>query len=204
MIQASHRWFFTWFFNFYARYKIKRHFHGVNIHSECKAGDKAILFIANHFSWWDGFFVLYLNQILFRKKFYVMMLDHQLKKNRFLAKTGAFSIKKNSRDILESLQYAQNILENGNNLLLLFPQGKIESMFKAELKFENGIEKIIHGRENQIQLIMAAVLPEYYSNPKPSLFIYLAEFDASLGFTSTQIEKEYNRHFNWAKMQQKE
>ena len=204
MIQASHRWFYTWFFNFYSKFKIKRHFHQVFIHSECMAGDKAILLIANHFSWWDGFFAVYLNQKFFKRKFYVMMLDQQLSKNRFLAKAGAFSIKKKSRDILESLQYARNILEDNNNLLLIFPQGKIESMHKPELKFENGIEKIIHGKENQIQIIMAAVLPEYYSNPKPSLYIYLAEFDTSQGFTCNQIEEAYNRHFYWAKMQQKE
>jgi hypothetical protein len=72
-------------------------------------GNLPLLMIANHISWWDGFWAMYLNLKVFHKKFYFMMLEDQLLKFRFFQWTGGFSIKKKSREMIESLTYASKI-----------------------------------------------------------------------------------------------
>ena len=123
MIRARHIPFWLKFFNFYSNYMIKRHFHEVKIYGDTEQKDHAVMIIGNHFSWWDGFFVYYLNRMRFNKRFHVMMLEEQLSGRSFLNKAGAFSIRKNARSLIESLDYAASLLESPENLLLMFPQG---------------------------------------------------------------------------------
>ena len=71
------------------------------------------------------------------------MLEEQLKKNWFFQYTGGYSIKKSTRSVVESLNYTAELLENNKNLVLMFPQGKIQSMHRSEFVFEKGIERIL-------------------------------------------------------------
>ncbi len=67
------------------------------------------------------------NNLVFKRKMHVMMLEEELHKRSFLRKLGAFSIRKNSLSALHSLKYATKILSKPKNLLLLFPQGSFQS-----------------------------------------------------------------------------
>ena len=48
---------------------------------------------------------------------------------QYLKYGGAFSINKKSRDMLQSLDYAAELLNDPQNLVLIFPQGKLYSNF---------------------------------------------------------------------------
>ena len=82
---------------------LHRHFREIRYRGQFQDRGKAILLIANHFTWWDGFIQGVLNQNRFQRNFYVMMLEEQLRKFPILRTTGAFSIRKHSRSMLESL-----------------------------------------------------------------------------------------------------
>ena len=84
-----------------------------------------------------------------------MMLEDQLLKFRFFQWTGGFSIKKKSREMIESLQYAAKILDNPDNLLLIFPEGKLQSLYNPLHVFEKGIERIVEGHKNNFQLVFS-------------------------------------------------
>jgi hypothetical protein len=53
-----------------------------------------------------------------------MMLEDQLKRYWFFKYTGGFSVKKKSKSITETLNYTQELLSDGKNLVLIFPHGQ--------------------------------------------------------------------------------
>ena len=71
--------------------------------------NRSILLLANHFSFWDGLILHFINDKLFKKNFYVMINEATAYKINYLQYGGAFSINKNSRGMLESLDYAANL-----------------------------------------------------------------------------------------------
>ena len=118
------------------------------------------------------------------------MQEDQLLKFRFFNYTGAFSVNKNSREMVESLQYASSLLENSRNMLLIYPQGKIYSLYENDFRFEQGIERVLQGKEDKIQLVFSANLIDYFAHSKPSLTMYLDTYAG--GFSKTAIENSYN------------
>ena len=198
MIGAKHHTFIYPFFQWLTKYLIRRKFEKVNIIGKISHLEKPILLIANHVSWWDGFWVLFLNMKIFNKKIHFMMREDQLKKHWYFQYTGGYSIKKGTKSILESLQYTQKLLQNNSNLVLMFPQGEINSMHNTKFKFERGIERIISNKATDFQIIFVANLIDYFSKPKPELFIYFEEATNNIS-----LEETYQSFYNYAHEQQK-
>src|SRR3954468_20854904 len=99
-----------WFFHHYILRIVRRNFHTVSIDQLAVVNDKAVLLLANHFSWWDGFLMYYLNHKLIGKKFHIMILEDTVRQVSFFKYMGAFSVNKNSKDVLQSLNYAAKLL----------------------------------------------------------------------------------------------
>lgn len=192
--RAKHHFFIYPFFQKYGNWIIKRNFHDVIIMGEFRDRDLPLLLISNHMSWWDGFWADYLNIKLFHRKFHFMMLEEQLMKYRFFNKCGGYSIKKHSKSVIETLNYTAQLLADNNNLVLIFPQGRIESLYTKSLKFEKGLEYILRKIPGEIHILFSINLIEYLSNPKPTLFIYLKEHKGST--TIHELEKEYNDFYS--------
>lgn len=171
MIPAKHTRFHTAFFEVYTRFMLRRHFHRVRMHHEAGV-EGPLLVIANHFSWWDGFIIFELNRRYLQRKFHVMMLEEQLQKNSFLRNIGAFSINRNSRSILDSMVYADHILQKKENLLLFFPQGEFQTMHLNHLKFNKGIHRLLRNMPEKSNLLMVCNLIDYFEHKKPVLSVY--------------------------------
>lgn len=190
ILKAKHNFLLDPFFRYYVVWKMKKEFNPVKFTGEIIDRDLPVLLIANHVSWWDGIWAYYVNKKLFRKKFYFMMLEEQLRENWFFKYTGGFSIRKNSRSTIESIEYTADLLGNSNNMVLIFPQGDIHSMYNHEFKFKKGTEKILQKTTGGIQVVFLANFIEYLSNPKPTLFIYIQEYNGT--YKMNEIQKEYN------------
>lgn len=193
MIRASHHSILFPFFRNYVLWKMKRSLAHTEIISNVQDKGKAVLWIANHMSWWDGIWVLSLNGKTFRRKFHFMMLEEQLQKNWFFQFTGGFSIKKGTRSILQSLNYAAELLQNPQNMVLMFPQGEIQSMHQHQFYFEKGVEKILQKTPPEVQVIFQANFVDYLSQSKPTLFQYLTEYKG--GTSHYEMEQAYNRFY---------
>jgi 1-acyl-sn-glycerol-3-phosphate acyltransferase len=179
---------------------IKKHFKKVTLTGEYRDQGKPILIISNHISWWDGFWVVYFRQKVVKRRFYFMMLEEQLRKNIFLKYAGGYSIQKKNRTIIETIRYTQTILQNPENMVLLFPQGKIESQHQHEVKFEKGIFKILE-KTPDIQILLMAHFVDYFSNIKPTLSIYFEEL-TEVDLTHDEVEMKYNKFYNQALIKQ--
>jgi len=121
------------------------------------------------------------------------MLEEQLKSRKFLSKAGAFSIKKNQPSSIKTLRYAKKILKNPDNLLLMYPQGKIRSQTDHPVKFEDGGEFLLH--DGKIILKMVVVLIDYFSHKKPCLSIYIKELNSD-DLKNQRLEDHFNLFFS--------
>ncbi|QKG80120.1 hypothetical protein FHG85_07550 [Tenuifilum thalassicum] len=182
---------FYFLFKVYANLLLNLHFREIRIEGDFTPDNRSVLLIPNHFSWWDGFFAWKLNTMLLRKEFYLMMLESELKKHRFLKKLGAYAIVPTSKGMLESLRFASEVLTQPNNVLVYYPQGRLHSQHHMGLEFQKGIERIAQQSDN-FRLLMCANLIDYYNYKKPSLTIYLQEYDRLTDFSLTQFQLTYN------------
>lgn len=131
---------------------------------------KGLLITPNHFSWWDGFFIDYAARKCYSRNFHIIMLEEQLKKYSFFRRLGAFSIEpSNTKKIAESLNFASQILSDPQNLLVYYPQGKIEP-YDIYPAIKPGI-KFLLKYNNGIQIVPAAFRIEFNNRKKPDIYL---------------------------------
>ena len=195
ILRAKHHFFIYPFFQKYTLWKVKKIFHEVKILGELKDNNKPLLIISNHVSWWDGFWLMYLNLKLLKRKFHFMMLESQLRKFWFFNYSGGFSVNKNSRTIFETIDYTANLLSDTENMVIIFPQGEINSIHNQKISFEKGIERIIKKLKNEITILFVANLTDYFSNPKPTIFQYIKEYNYEK-FNFLDFENSYQKFYS--------
>jgi 1-acyl-sn-glycerol-3-phosphate acyltransferase len=179
------------------------HFRSVSLKGEFHDLGLPVLMIGNHFSWWDGFIAYFINFRLLHRKFHVMMLEEQLMGRKFLNKTGAFSIKRGGRSVIESLHYSAELLRKKGNLVVLYPQGEFQSLYARSIDFEKGIRIIASKIDSSIHLLFYAALLDYFSQRKPTLVVYIAEMPQEIASDPARLEQEYNRFLERCILQQK-
>ncbi|HKK82389.1 MAG TPA: lysophospholipid acyltransferase family protein [Prolixibacteraceae bacterium] len=185
MIKSEHHPVISKIFDWYIPHIIKKDFAGVEVVGTWKpVSGKASLIIGNHVSWWDGFWVLHLNHKFLHKDLHVMILEEQLKKNKVLSKTGAYSVNPGSRSIIESLDYTTQLLENEKNAVVVYPQGKISSFIGTDIDFRPGIERVLK-KCKDVQILLYSAFVDYFSERKPTLYLYIGE----IGFERYSLEE---------------
>jgi 1-acyl-sn-glycerol-3-phosphate acyltransferase len=188
-----------WFFHHYIRYIIKHNFHDVVIKHEVIDLSGPLLLLGNHFSWWDGFLLYHLNDYLLKKKFHIMILEETVLKVAFMKYMGAFSIKKHSRSVIDSLNYASQLLNPQQNMVVIFPQGKLYSNFVDEVVFEKGLEKIIKQANSSLQVGFAVTFVENFKYKKPVANIY---FKTVPKMTASELMEAYQEFYQKSKAHQ--
>lgn len=204
MIKASHRKCWVHFFNVYSALLFRIYFRKMHFIGHYEERPLPVLILSNHFSWFDGFIQLRLNRYFFKRRYYVMMLEEQLRKHLFLRKGGCFSIRRGSRSILESLHYAVHILQNPRNALLLYPQGRIQSLYTESLQFEKGLDFILKKVDYKVHLIFNVNLVDYFSFRKPVLNCYFTSWEIPDPADAKTIEEDFNTYMKHCKSKQKE
>lgn len=204
MIKAKHNHLYHLFFSNYFRYIIRKDFRKMDITGGIADREMPLLIIGNHFSWWDGFIPYELNRQLFRRRFHIMMLEEQLKRHLFFSKLGAFSINPGNRSAIESLNYGTSLLNDKKNLLVLFPQGTIDSQYNQSIDFKKGWFRILRNLPGPVQICFMAVLTDYFSNRKPTLFICLEEYNKTASFIFEELSEAYRSFYLKCLERQKE
>jgi len=201
MIKPAKHWLITPFFSLYIGWIIKRNFQAVNFTQVDLHPAKAVLLIANHFSWWDGFLLYYLNKIYFKKHFRIMVLEETMREVTFFRYLGGFSVTKNSRQVVESLQYAAELLSDPDNLVVIFPQGKLYSNFVESVTFEKGLLKITEMATADFQYLFAAAFTENFDHKKPSVNVGFKVMQQDEVLVNN-LQKAYQQHYDQVKQRQ--
>jgi 1-acyl-sn-glycerol-3-phosphate acyltransferase len=205
MIYPKNNRLMKWIFDTYVKWLVSKIFHEFLFNKVELDNSKSVLLVANHFSFWDGLILYVLNDKLLHKKFHVMILEDTAKREGMLRYAGAFSVSKNSRDMLESLNYAAELLNQPGNLLLMFPQGKLYSNFVNRVHFEQGLLKIMKKAEGKFQLLFAATFIQYFKHKKPSVTVYLkTESETYADKPIDVLQSAYQQHYDTSKLQQTE
>ena len=173
MIKADHKKWAEFIFDIYLKGLLKKSFYDVRIINELPVFDysKSIIVSPNHFSWWDGFFIYWLNKKILNKKLFVMMLEEQLKRYWFFKKLGCYSIDLNdNRKMIVSLKYTMNLLLKPNNLVTIYPQGEIQAYDEKHIVLKEGLDFIARKSTNDFQILPIAFKIHYTNERLPIVY----------------------------------
>jgi 1-acyl-sn-glycerol-3-phosphate acyltransferase len=201
MLKPKKNFLITGFFEVYMAWIIKRYFHKVEFNRPTLNSNASVLLIANHFSWWDGFLLYHINKVFLKKKFHAMVLEETMYKVSFFKYLGGFSVARNSREMIASLDYAAELLNKPNNMVVVFAQGKLYSNFVDDVVFEKGAAHIAAKVKGKFQYVFAAMFTENFEHKKPTAHIYLDVFNVD-ELTPAQLPNRYQQHYQTAKEQQ--
>ncbi|MBN2403529.1 MAG: lysophospholipid acyltransferase family protein [Spirochaetes bacterium] len=184
MIKADHKNWAHIIFKIYIDRILKKSFSHFFIVNQVPVlpADKAVLISPNHISWWDGFFIDYLNRNFFKRNAFVMMLEEQLKKNLILNKIGAYSIDPgNIKDIKESLSYTKDLLLNRRNLVVFYPEGILRPFDINPAQLKNGLLKIVKDQHSSFAVLPVAFKISFYNERLPEIYAYFGPVTDSAG-----------------------
>ena len=121
------------------------------------------------------------------------MLEEQLRKYRFFAKIGAYSIEpKHRQGIVESLEYTVGLLNQKTPLISVFPQGQLLPWHARPLDYKRGVEWILRKYEKPIAVLPLAMRTEFLGEKRPEVFFLFGEvnsFDADTFHGMDWLEK---------------
>jgi 1-acyl-sn-glycerol-3-phosphate acyltransferase len=205
MIRDKNSFFMNRIVHYYIKWVVGKAFYELLFNNIAIDKNKSVLLIGNHFSFWDGLILYCVNEKLLKKKLHVMILEETARKERFLKYVGAFSVKKDSKSILQSLDYAAELLKDPANLVLMFPQGKLYANFVTNINFEKGVMRIIEKATGNFQLVFASTFIQYFKHKKPTATVYLkSEAENYSGKSIGELQEAYQRHYEASKLLQTE
>lgn len=197
MLEANHKIWAETVFKPYIFRLLKKSFSNIYIFGDIPeiSQDMPIILAPNHSTWWDGFFVYLINKLIYKRKFYIMILEEQLSQYKFFTKLGGYSINQNSpKSIIESINYTTQIIDiEKNPLITIFPQGVLEPQFKRPFKFGRGIDKIIEKSNSKIAVLPLYIKTEFYKEQYPDLYFKFGDLrivDKNSAFAINSLESE--------------
>lgn len=132
------------FRQFAFRWLFPRHIESIKVTGDLPAGDRPVLFIANHSSWWDGLLIYYIHEKFLGTTPNVLMDQAQLAKRPLFTQLGAFGIDKSSpRRSLAGLQRAAELVQAGQSVWI-FPQGDMYHLESRPLHIHSGFAHVLH------------------------------------------------------------
>lgn len=182
---------------------VKRRFNKMIISPVEIESNHSYLLMCNHFSFWDGFLAAYLSKAAIGnqqdvKGIYVMVLKKQMQLNPFLKYFGCFSITPGKASVNESLAYAAEKLSTPGNIVIVYPQGNLESCHVRKIDMKDGINTIVPQIRGNCQLIWSSNLLEYFESLKPSINFHLLDCGTNHDFDFENLTDRINQHHQQA------
>ena len=173
MIEADHKKWAELVFDIYLKRILKKSFYDFRIINDLPNIDKSksLIVTPNHFSWWDGFFVYWLNKRILNKKLFIMMLEEQLKRYWFFQKIGCYSIDLNdSKKMFTSLKYTLGLIQIPENVIIIYPQGEIQSYELRPVELKDGVDFLAKKSKSDFQIIPIAFKIHYTKERLPIVY----------------------------------
>ncbi|MDZ7725540.1 MAG: squalene/phytoene synthase family protein [candidate division KSB1 bacterium] len=172
-------------FKYYLNRLFCKHFHSMQLLNTAPVfqKDQPVLVLPNHSTWWDGFFIYLLNQHLYNRMLYVMMLESQLCENPFFKHVGAYSINpERVTGTLQSIKYTLSLLNLSEPpMVCIFPQGELLPWSSQDLTYKRGIQLLLKKLNRPLQICQCGIRCEFTQHQYPDVFI---EFGAPFSITA--------------------
>ncbi|WP_017260315.1 lysophospholipid acyltransferase family protein [Pedobacter arcticus] len=188
---------------FFISWLVARRFNKLQIHPIDIAPNSSYLLLCNHFSFWDGFLAAYLVKHSINKAQRVnvinfMSVKKQMQMNPWLRYTGSFSVSPGKTSSGKSVAYASEKLNTPGNVLVLYPQGNLESCHVREIAMKDGINALIPQIKGNCQIIWSSNLLEYFEGLKPSIDFHLLDCGTNHSFNFENLTEKVNQHHRLA------
>lgn len=184
MIRARKGGPWQWLWDAYFRRKVRRTFRGLWIRGVLPLGSEPVLLYANHSTFWDGFLAHQLCKYG-RWDGYALMEEDNLHRYPFLARVGAFSIRRQEvQSSLESLRYARSLLQKPGAAVVIFPEGVQRGAFGLPGVLERGVE--ILARSARVRCLPVAFRCMFLEHERPDALIELGEVHAPARISEMQ------------------
>ncbi len=173
MIPAHKHGAFARLIRRYVGRKVRASFRGVWRRGALPAPTTPLVVYANHTSWWDGFV---LHELLLGSGWdgYCVMEEAQLARYRFLARVGAFSIRRHDAgSALASLRYAADLLRRPGVAVVIFPEGVLRPADGSPIALERGVEVL--GRLSGAPCVPVALRYAFLEHERPDVLVAIGE-----------------------------
>ncbi len=199
MIKDKPNKFAKWFANAIGERWVLRHFAAVKFIGEVAVkDDRSCMMLMNHYSYNDGAILHRICRTILKKQLKAMVIEAQIKAVPILKYVGCFSVNKKSRNMIESLNYAAELLKDPTVMLGIYPQGGLYSMHLNKMHFVSGLSYIFkRSRSIPFQVFFGVTLLDYLENFKPVARVYLTEYHGER--QSDQMEEAYNLFYTECK-----
>jgi 1-acyl-sn-glycerol-3-phosphate acyltransferase len=168
-------------FDLYLDYSFRRTFEQIVIRCRSKTVDfdphLPLIFVANHCSWWDGFFLAKLQRSFAPKaSLYSLMLEEELKRRPFFRRLGAVGIRPQDPFSVLSSFYRLREASRSSRMreepicISIFPQGSIRPQAERPLNFKPGVERLTRFM-GSAQLLPIALCIEPLRAVKPTALV---------------------------------
>lgn len=157
----------------YVRWKVRHAFRGVWRRGALPPRDSRLLVYANHTSFWDGFIAAELCAAAGWDA-YCLMEEQNLRRYRFLARLGAFSIRRGDpASALESLRYAGRLLARPATAVVIFPEGALRPYRGAPHPLERGVEVL--ARRSGCDCLPVGIRYRFFEHELPDVLLSVGE-----------------------------
>jgi len=171
LIHAAKGGPFGWALDAYIGRKFRSAFRGLWVRGTLPTGDGGRLVYLNHSNWWDGFVLHQLGRVAGWDG-YCLMEEENLRRYRFLARIGAFSIRrKDAVSSVESLRYAKELLRRPRAALFVFPEGEHRPFGVFPLRLERGVELL--ARVSKVECVPIGVRYAFFEHERPDVLLGL-------------------------------
>jgi 1-acyl-sn-glycerol-3-phosphate acyltransferase len=162
-------------FEFYLRWYIGRHFHGLriaNIDRFPRQLSGPLIVYLNHPSWWDPLACIMVSRrFLPQADHYAPMDEAALARYGFFAKLGLFPVELDTpRGAMQFLRSAAEVLSTPNSVLWLTPQGRFADARVDPLVFKDGLASLLH-RLPSATLLPLAIEYVYWDERLPEILV---------------------------------
>lgn len=199
MIKDKPNKFIKWLATGISERWILRHFAAIKFIGELEVkNDRSCLMLMNHYSYNDGAILNRICRVLLKKQLRAMVVEAQLKLFPALKYFGCFSVNKKSRKMIESLNYATELLKDPNIMLGIYPQGGLFSIHLNKIHFVSGLEYIFkRSQSTPYQVFFGVTLLDYLESFKPIARVYLMEYNGERQVD--KMEEAYNLFYSECK-----
>ncbi len=169
MIRAEKGGPLGWALDRYIGWKFRSAFRGMWVRGALPPGGPGRLMYLNHSNWWDAFTLHQLCKAA-RWDGYCLMEEENLRRYRFLARIGAFSIRrKDATSSVSSLRYAKELLRKPRAAMCVFPEGEHRPFGVLPLKLERGVELL--ARVSQAECLPIAMRYAFFEHERPDVLL---------------------------------
>ncbi len=169
MIRAAKGGPLEWLLDRYVGWKFRSAFRGLWVRGALPGGESARLIYMNHSSWWDGFVLHQLGKAAHWDA-YCLMEEKNLRRYRFLARIGAFSIRPgDAASSLESLRYARELARKPRAAVGLFPEGELRPFGVLPLRLQRGVELL--ARAAKVECVPVALRYAFFEHELPDVLV---------------------------------